>query len=121
MRVTNANSLASGLILFKHSDFLYNDRTMNDGTVVENEGPSHFERILLERTRTYLIPSAISCLFCLVPGLVAVYYGFQVRAAKQIGDALIAQVASGKARFWMIISYMVGIIALAVQLYRISK
>ena len=93
----------------------------------EPEPPSQFGQLLLDRTRTYLIPSVISCLFCLVPGLIAVYYGFQVRAYRQIADRLTpeeiadAVVASGKARFFMILSYGVGVIGIVVQIYRNSN
>lgn len=91
------------------------------------EQPSQFGRVILAQTKTYLFPSLISCFFCILPGLVAVYYGFKVRAGKQIAGRLepeeVAEilVASGKARFFMILSYILGAIGIIVQIFRISN
>ena len=71
----------------------------------------------LDRIPTYIIYSLVALVFCFFPGAVAVYYSMRVINDKKNGDAHTARYHAGSARLFVIISYVLGAVVLAVQLF----
>ena len=79
---------------------------------------AEYEKQILDSIPTYLIPSIVSLLFCLIPGIVAVVYAVQTRNAKQNGDLDGAERNSGRAKGWMIAAFAIGVFSLFAKLNR---
>jgi interferon-induced transmembrane protein/zinc ribbon protein len=62
---------------------------------------------------TYLVHSILVTLCCCLPlGVVAVIYAAQVNSKLAVGDVAGAQVASRRARTWVIVTFTLGIVSL---------
>jgi hypothetical protein len=72
--------------------------------------------------KNYLVWSILVTLFCcLVPGIVAIVYSAQVNGLWGQGRYADAQKASDRARTWVIISVVLGIIGIAISIYYATK
>ncbi len=71
----------------------------------------------LDEIPTYIIWRLVALIFCFFPGAVAVYYSLRVIDDKKNGDAFTARCHAGNARLFVIISYALGVIVWAVQLF----
>src|SRR3954453_23690221 len=60
---------------------------------------------------TYLVPAILCTLFCYLPlGVPAIIYATQVTTKESRGDIPGSQIASGNARTWCWVSFLVGVI-----------
>ncbi len=59
----------------------------------------------------YLVPSILVLIFCCLPlGIVALVYSIQTQDLIKRGDYAAAQEKSDKAKFWVLLSFILGII-----------
>lgn len=69
----------------------------------------------------YLVHAILATLFCCLPfGIVAIVYAAQVSSKWAAGDAHGAYAASRNARMWSVISFAVGLVAVALWLALIA-
>jgi hypothetical protein len=66
----------------------------------------------------YLLPASIAAtLFCCLPtGVAAIVYSAQARSKSQAGDTAGASEAAKKARMWLIISVVLGVVVAFIYL-----
>lgn len=63
---------------------------------------------------SWLAPAVVTTLCCMpITGVIAMYYASQVRVRWDYGDALGATKAASNARLWVLISFALFIVALA--------
>lgn len=68
-----------------------------------------------ERPPNYLIPAILVTLFCCLPGGVAsIIFATQVNSKYESGDLVGAQEASKKAKQWVTISAVVGLVVIVI-------
>jgi hypothetical protein len=61
--------------------------------------------------RTYMVPAVLSTLLCFLPtGIAAIVYASQVASKQQVGDYAGALAASQKAKTWVIVTVVLGLI-----------
>ena len=66
------------------------------------------------QVRNYLVPSILATLFCCLPGgIAAIVFSAQANSKLKVGDVAGAADASRKARLWLIVSVVVGLLGLA--------
>ncbi len=70
-----------------------------------------------EAPKNYLVWSILTTLFCcLIPGIVAIVFSAQVNGLWAQGRYAEAQKMSGRAKTWVIIAAVLGIIVIAINL-----
>ncbi len=58
----------------------------------------------------YLAAAILTCMFCCMPlGVVSVAYAVSVNSAISMGNLQAAQIASKKAKFWMLVTLFSGL------------
>jgi hypothetical protein len=61
--------------------------------------------------QTWMVPAVLVTLFCFLPtGIAAIVYASQVTSKQQVGDYAGASAAADKAKMWVIISAVLGVI-----------
>ena len=61
--------------------------------------------------QTWMIPAVLVTLFCFLPtGIAAIVYASQVTSKQNVGDYAGAAAASDKAKLWVIVSVVLGVI-----------
>jgi Interferon-induced transmembrane protein len=72
--------------------------------------------------KNYLVWSILVTLFCcLIPGIVAIVFSAQVNGLWAQGRYAEAQKASARARTWVIISAVLGLISVPISIYYATK
>lgn len=72
--------------------------------------------------KNYLVWSILVTLFCcLIPGIVAIVFSAQVNGLWAQGRYAEAQKASARARTWVIISVVLGLISVPISIYYATK
>ena len=69
----------------------------------------------------YLVLSVVGLIFCLIPGIVAIVFSAQVNGLWAQGRYAEAQKMSARARTWVIISAVLGLIGVPISIYYASK
>lgn len=69
----------------------------------------------IEAIPSYIVPSVISLVFCCLPAIVAIYFSlFTIRDKREVNYAS-ALSNSNRAKTWMYVSYILGIISFVSQ------
>jgi hypothetical protein len=71
----------------------------------------------LDEIPTHIILSVIALLFCILPGGIALYYSFRVIDDKKKGDAFNAREHSRSAKIFVIVSFVLGLIVIAIRFF----
>ncbi len=71
----------------------------------------------LDAIPTYIVFSLVALIFCFFPGAIAVYYSLRVIDDKKKGDAFTARYHASSAKLFVIVSYVIGIVAIAIRFF----